>query len=201
MKKKIAIALSLVTVLSLVQLTFAQSKTPVKNTQNTQTTQTKQGAPAKPKEEVYYIKDKSGKDKAIKGTLTDITGEMLPMINKLRERNGLSELKASDNKQVIDFTKARSIELAELFSHSRPYEGPKQATLVSLMSEENKIGEVGENIAAGYTTVEKAFIGWSNSKGHRENMLSKDFKKVSIYRFVASSKTEYGMYYIQVFTD
>ncbi|MDO4794150.1 MAG: CAP domain-containing protein [Filifactor alocis] len=201
MKKRIAITLALVTLLSVVQPTFAQSKPAGKNTQSTQTIQAKQGAPAKPKEEVYYIKDKNGKNKAIKGTLADITGEMLPMINKLRAGNNVAGLKASDNKQVIGFTKVRAVELAELFSHSRPYEGAKQLTLSSLMLEENKIGAVGENIAAGYTTVEKAFVGWSNSEGHRENMLSKDFKKVSIYRFNASSKSEYGVYYIQVFTD
>ena len=40
----------------------------------------------------------------------------------------------------------------------------------------------GENIAAGYTTVESVFDGWKNSPGHCKNMMGANYKFMGMGR-------------------
>jgi len=52
----------------------------------------------------------------------------------------------------------------------------------------------GENIAAGYSDAESAYVGWWNSTGHRENMYNAAFREIGngYYYWAAST---YGRYY------
>jgi hypothetical protein len=52
----------------------------------------------------------------------------------------------------------------------------------------------GENIAAGYSGAETAYIGWWNSTGHRQNMYNSAFREIGDGYFYWSSST-YKSYY------
>ena len=74
----------------------------------------------------------------------------------------------------------RAYEVAVSFSHTRP-NGTSCFTLSY-----NGTTSCGENIAAGYTSAERAFVGWReddqpySGQGHRRNMLSKSYTAVGI---------------------
>jgi Cysteine-rich secretory protein family len=52
----------------------------------------------------------------------------------------------------------------------------------------------GENIAAGYSGAESAYVGWWNSTGHRQNMYNSAFREIGDGYYYWSSST-YGRYY------
>jgi hypothetical protein len=52
----------------------------------------------------------------------------------------------------------------------------------------------GENIAAGYSGAEAAYVGWWNSTGHRQNMYNTAFREIGNGYFYWSSST-YRNYY------
>ena len=52
----------------------------------------------------------------------------------------------------------------------------------------------GENIAAGYSGAEAAYVGWWNSTGHRENMYNSAFREIGNGYFYWSSSA-YRSYY------
>jgi uncharacterized protein YkwD len=52
----------------------------------------------------------------------------------------------------------------------------------------------GENIAAGYSGSETAYVGWWNSTGHRENMYNTAFREIGVGYYYWSSST-YKNYY------
>lgn len=74
----------------------------------------------------------------------------------------------------------RAAEIALQFSHTRP-NGQAWSTTLS-----NKNRSYGENIAAGYTSVEDVFEGWQETnkdysgQGHRRNMLIPGFQSVGV---------------------
>ena len=76
------------------------------------------------------------------------------------------------------------------FSHTRP-NGKSGLTLIK----GNKAK--GENIAMGQKTCAQVSKAWYNSKGHRANMLRKNFKKVGIACYEYNGVT----YWAQVFSS
>jgi len=52
----------------------------------------------------------------------------------------------------------------------------------------------GENIAAGYSGAEAAYVGWWNSAGHRQNMYNSALREIGNGYYYWSSST-YGSYY------
>jgi uncharacterized protein YkwD len=57
---------------------------------------------------------------------------------------------------------------------------------------------VGENIAAGYGSVESVMEGWINSAGHCANMMNPNFQEFGSAS-VNNSSSEYGIYWTQAF--
>ena len=99
-------------------------------------------------------------------------------INKIRKDNNLNELNWDDN--LYDSILIRAKEISEEFSHTRP-DGSSCFTVSKQLH--------GENIAKGYTSVDKVVEGWMNSPGHKENILRKDFKRTAIGYYKNSSDT------------
>ncbi len=56
----------------------------------------------------------------------------------------------------------------------------------------------GENIGAGYSSVESVFNGWMNSEGHRKNILNGNFREMGIYWYQKSG-SDYFNYWTQNF--
>lgn len=61
-----------------------------------------------------------------------------------------------------------------------------------------KFNYAGENIAMGYDTPAKVFTAWMNSKGHRANILNKNFKNVG---FGIATSRNGTIYWCTVFSD
>lgn len=105
-------------------------------------------------------------------------------INKIRKENNLSELKWDED--LYDAIIIRSKEISKNFSHTRP-DGSSCFTVSKQLH--------GENIAKGYSSVDRVVEGWMNSPGHRENILRKEFKRTVIGYY----KDSFGTYWCQGF--
>ena len=107
-------------------------------------------------------------------TLKAMADELFERTNAARRENGLPELVYS--LQLEHDAQIRAREQEQLFSHQRP-DGSDWWTVDP--------GVVyGENLAKFYPDAESVFNGFMNSKGHRENMLNRDYRVVGmgVYR-------------------
>ena len=57
---------------------------------------------------------------------------------------------------------------------------------------------VGENIAAGYSSVSSVMQGWIDSPGHCTNMMNSNFQNLGSAK-VGNASSQYGVYWTQVF--
>jgi len=57
---------------------------------------------------------------------------------------------------------------------------------------------VGENIAAGYSSVEAVMQGWLESPGHCRNIMSDQYREFAVSR-VDVNDSDYSSYWTQVF--
>jgi uncharacterized protein YkwD len=130
------------------------------------------------------------------GTTAYIESEIFKLINRERQKHGLSSLLWSQ--QITDIARRHSRDMADhqYFSHKG-----RNGSLVSKRADNANIqwNSIAENIIwfigmpdpAGY-----AAEGWMNSRGHRENILTKGWKQTGIGAAVGPD----GSYYItQVF--
>ncbi|MGN0579072.1 MAG: CAP domain-containing protein, partial [Ruminiclostridium sp.] len=62
-----------------------------------------------------------------------------------------------------------------------------------------RYGAAGENIAAGQRSASEVMESWMNSSGHRQNILSSNFRKIGIGLY--KSPDGYGYYWVQIFSD
>ena len=116
------------------------------------------------------------------------TSECYSGLNKYRKHVHLKKVKRSAKLEKV--AKARAKEIVTKFSHTRP-NGKSGLTLIK----GNRYK--GENIAKGQTGCTQVTTAWYNSKGHRKNMLRKQFKKVGI----AGYKYNGVVYWVQVFSS
>lgn len=110
--------------------------------------------------------------------------EIVRQVNAERVRLGLNPLGNNDALSKAAMTRAK--ELKASFSHTRP-DGSSWATVCS--------AAFGENIAKGYTTVDKVMAAWLTSKGHRANILKKSYSSIG----VAACNINGIMYWVQLF--
>ena len=115
-----------------------------------------------------------------------MTWEVLDLINKERNSQGLSSLKM--DKELMDTAIGRAAEITVSFSHTRP----DGSSCFSVYPSNQR--SMGENIAAGYSSASSVVNGWMNSSGHRANILSSSFNAIGI----GCVKTSSG-YYIYYF--
>ena len=115
----------------------------------------------------------------------------LGLINQYRQSNGLATLTLNQN--LINAAKWLSQDMAtkNYFNHTDSLGRDFSTRLTNF-------GYVGsyssENIAAGYQTANNVFVGWQNSPGHNQNMLSGSVHVIGIGRFYSSSSS-YGWYW------
>lgn len=125
--------------------------------------------------------------------LTDEEQKMLELVNKERERAGLSPLVADQSLTRLARLKSRDMIEKDYFSHTSPTYG----TPFDMMKEAGvKYMTAGENLA-GDSTVERAHTGLMNSEGHRRNILNPSFKKIGIGIIEGGP---YGLMFTQMFT-
>lgn len=127
------------------------------------------------------------------GNEDDYAVQVLKLVNAARAEEGLSPLVLDP--AICAAASARSQELIETFSHTRP-DGTDCFTVfaefgISYMA-------AGENIAAGQKTPEAVMTAWMNSPGHRKNILSSSFKKLGVG--LVKTESGYKYYWTQLFT-
>ncbi|MGN0618993.1 MAG: CAP domain-containing protein [Ruminiclostridium sp.] len=116
------------------------------------------------------------------------------IVNSERKAAGKSAL-TLDSK-LCEAAEIRAKEIAEYFSHDRP-DGSACFTVFEELG--IRYGAAGENIAAGQRSASEVMESWMNSSGHRQNILSSNFRKIGIGLY--KSPDGYGYYWVQIFSD
>ncbi len=108
-------------------------------------------------------------------TLANYAEEMLILVNREREAEGLDPLYTTSSLQQAATTRAE--EIAVTFDHTRP-DGTE------CFSALDECGiyyyYAGENIARGYRTPAAVVDAWMSSEGHRANLMSPNYEYVGI---------------------
>lgn len=121
--------------------------------------------------------------------------QLLDLVNKEREAEGLQPLQYDSKVAKVAQLKAQDLLTNNYFEHESPTYGSPSEMLTQF---DVSWTASGENIAAGQRSVEEVHEGWMNSPGHRENILQE------IYTHVGFGFTEgggdYGTYWVQLFT-
>jgi uncharacterized protein YkwD len=119
---------------------------------------------------------------------SDMHLAMYEALNEYRVANGLSPLIYSKTLEAAADAQAVDLWQRSFFAHVNPDgENPGQRAVAAGFCHEY----VGENLAAGQNTLEKAMTAWKNSPGHNANMLQPAY----IYVGVSYSVDTNGRYY------
>lgn len=98
--------------------------------------------------------------------------EMLEVVNNYRSDYGIAPLVAHDG-----LARAAQ-EWAEQMRDTGVFEHGAWAERISEYYQHWRT--IGENLAAGYTSVDAAVRGWMESPGHRDNILNPEFEEAGI---------------------
>ena len=126
----------------------------------------------------------------VESSTSDMTDDVIALVNKEREAKGLSALKKDDT--LTEVADLRVQEITTKFSHTRP-DGTKCFTAFSDMGVVSSTR--GENIAMGQTSASGVMKSWMSSEGHKANILNSDFKSIG----VGCVKSGGYYYWVQVF--
>jgi len=103
--------------------------------------------------------------------------ELFDALNSYRIANGLGPLFYSQSLQKAADDEARDLWVRNFFSHTNPDGlGPGDRALEAGFCHRY----VGENIAAGHTSVEQVMEAWKGSPSHNANMLDPDYVYVGM---------------------
>ncbi|MBA4541459.1 hypothetical protein H1164_00855 [Thermoactinomyces daqus] len=123
-------------------------------------------------------------------TLSEYEKQVVDLVNQERAKYGLPALKIDSKLSRMARDKAQDMHDKHYFDHNSPTYG-------SPFDMMNKYGiqynSAGENIAMGQPTPQEVVKDWMNSKGHRENILNKDFNYIGV------GYVKDGNYWVQEF--
>lgn len=114
-------------------------------------------------------------------------------INAQRARNGAGPVEPSRALQVIAAQQARLMAQADRLAH----EAKSGYGLNDRIRRAGYQGTAGENVSAGYTSLDGVIDGWMASPGHRHNLLNPDFTEFGIAaaRVADGRESRYGVYW------
>lgn len=116
-------------------------------------------------------------------------GEMLNDVNAFRAAHGIPAL--SECAALDRAAQGHSDDQAahDTMSHT----GSNGSDLGTRANQAGYVGwgALGENVAYGYTAVNTVMVGWMNSTGHRENILSRSYEHVGFGLATSASGTRY----------
>lgn len=100
------------------------------------------------------------------------------------------------NEQLAEAALAHSVDMAarNYFDHTSP-DGENPGARVAETGYDARTW--GENIAAGYATIEQAIAGWLNSPGHCANIMNGNFNEFAVMS-AQSPNSAYGTYWTMV---
>lgn len=103
--------------------------------------------------------------------------QVVELVNKQREKNGLNPLTLSADLCAKARIKSQDMATNRYFSHTSPTYGSPFDMMKSLGI---RYTAAGENIAMGYATPEAVVTAWMNSSGHRANILSASYTTIGV---------------------
>lgn len=118
---------------------------------------------------------------------------VLDQVNQVRQGLGLSPLTL--NTTLVNVAHTRSVEIVELFSHTRP---DGRSCFTAWDEAGISYCSVGENIAAGQQTPDEVMEDWINSPGHYANIVNENFTELAVGCYYVPGST-YGYYWVQCF--
>ncbi|KNY30350.1 CAP domain-containing protein [Pseudobacteroides cellulosolvens] len=119
---------------------------------------------------------------------------LLDLVNKARADANLKPLQYDLPLANVAMVKAKDMVDNNYFSHTSPtYGSPFDMMKTFGIS----YRYAGENIAAGYTSVQDVFTGWMNSAGHKANILGENFTHCGFG--IANGGTYGGKTWVQMF--
>lgn len=132
---------------------------------------------------------------AISFSLEEYQKIILKGVNVEREKNNLKPLKIDNHLNKIAIVKAKDMAREKKMSHTSKKFG---VTFNLIKKEKIHFTKAAENIASGHKTPEFVTERWLKSKGHRKNILERD------YRFIGIGKANDNngkIYWVQIFTN
>jgi uncharacterized protein YkwD len=117
--------------------------------------------------------------------------EVFRLVNAERESNGVPLLNWNDS--LAEAAQIRARELKTSFSHMRP-DGTTFYTALAQSGIRTRAW--GENIAQGQPDAASVMNSWMNSRGHRGNILDRDFQQMAVGAFPCDP---FGMCWVQLF--
>ena len=108
---------------------------------------------------------------------TQIRNTMLSKINKFRTENGVAPLKLQLEISSIADSRAGFMDLFGVNNHNIPFIGTPDETVRGCGID---FSNIGENLAIGPKTINKALKAWKASDGHRANILNSDYTHLAV---------------------
>jgi uncharacterized protein YkwD len=118
-------------------------------------------------------------------------------INALRRQNGVGPVSPARRLEIVASQQARLMAENDELTH----EVRMGMGLAGRIARAGYQGISGENISAGYDTLDRALAGWMASPGHRRNMLDPRFTEFGIAaaRVGDGRASRFGTYWALVF--
>lgn len=121
---------------------------------------------------------------------SDIARELLAAHNEERTSRGVSKLRL--DAKLLDAAEGHAQWMSD--NRTMSHRGKNGSSVGTRVREAGYAAtSVGENIAAGYSTVESVMRGWMNSSGHRSNILRRSY--------VDAGFAKVGRYWCAVFAS
>ena len=120
----------------------------------------------------------------------DYENEVIRLVNEIRIKNGLNELKPDWQLSRVARYKSQDMKDNKYFSHTSPIYGSPFEMIKNFGI---SFRSAGENIAKGYSTPQAVVNGWMNSSGHRANILNSSYTRIGV-GYVSD-----GRYWTQMF--
>ena len=116
-------------------------------------------------------------------------------VNVEREKNHLKPLKIDNRLNKIAIVKAKDMAREKKMSHTSKKFG---VTFNLIKKEGISYTKAGENIASGHKTPEFVTERWLKSKGHRKNILERDYRFIGIGK---ATDNNGKIYLVQIFSN
>lgn len=132
---------------------------------------------------------------AISFSLEEYQKIILKGVNVEREKNHLKPLKIDNRLNKIAIVKAKDMAREKKMSHT----SKKFGVTFNLIKKEGIFyTKAAENIASGHKTPEFVTERWLKSKGHRKNILERDYRFIGIGK---ATDNNGKIYWVQIFTN
>ena len=119
-------------------------------------------------------------------------GAIIAAINGARRANGKPPLRYNPRLEVAARSQVRAMVAKDQLSHDLG------STLRQRVTAAGYEGAVGENLAAGQSTLQQAIDGWLKSSGHRETLLSTRFVEFGLAAGSGRPGSRYGAFWAMV---